>query len=235
MTAIHNAGRLPWGYRYCQVLASLARNPTLSDPRMLQNLPSSVAALEIIANYLDADLIQEGVRRGLLHPRLTRRTAVDVCRKMVIGPLGDWTGSPRSGKVKATYARSSRNILLAPVHGNHVAADVQALLLEAANDRPTDAPGGTRFLGQGTRPGQDSEVVRWDMLAAVEPEPGAAHGTLPPMTCRPLVEKLVKVALVEELLRAGEWSGWGGRIAHGILGATRTAIARRRRPTRRWR
>jgi len=82
MRSPDNAGRLPWGQRYCQVLASLARNPTLSDPRMLQNLPSSVAALEIIANYLDVDLIQEGVRRGLLHPRLTRRTAVDVCRKM---------------------------------------------------------------------------------------------------------------------------------------------------------
>jgi hypothetical protein len=82
MTAIHNSGRLPWGHRYCQVLASLARNPTLSDPKVLQNLPSSVSALEIIASYLDANLIQEGVRRGLLHRRLTRRTTLDVCRKL---------------------------------------------------------------------------------------------------------------------------------------------------------
>lgn len=82
MTAIHNSGRLPWGQRYSQVLASLARNPTLGDPKMLQNLPSTVAALQIIASYLNGDLIQEGVRRGLLHPRLTRRTALDVCRKL---------------------------------------------------------------------------------------------------------------------------------------------------------
>ena len=82
MTAIHNSGRLPWGQRYCQVLASLARNPTLSDPKTLQQLPSSVAALEIIASYLDAGLIQEGLRRGLLHRRLTRESAVEVCRRM---------------------------------------------------------------------------------------------------------------------------------------------------------
>lgn len=82
MTTIHNSGRLPWGQRYCQVLALLARNPTLGDPKMLQNLPSSVAGLQIIASYLNGDLIQEGVRRGLLHPRLTRRTALDVCRKL---------------------------------------------------------------------------------------------------------------------------------------------------------
>src|SRR5690348_2044691 len=49
MTAIYNSGRLPWGQRYCQVLASMARNPALSDPKLLQMLPSSIAALEVIA------------------------------------------------------------------------------------------------------------------------------------------------------------------------------------------
>src|SRR6266704_80565 len=30
MTTIHNSARLPWGQRYCQFLARMARNPALS-------------------------------------------------------------------------------------------------------------------------------------------------------------------------------------------------------------
>jgi hypothetical protein len=82
MTAIHSSGRLPWGQRYCQVLALMARNPAFNDLKLLQQLPSSVAALEIIATHLDTKLIQDGVRRGLLHRGLTRRCALATCRKM---------------------------------------------------------------------------------------------------------------------------------------------------------
>jgi len=82
MSAIHRHGRLPWGQRYCQVLAVLARNPALDDPEVLRHLPSSVGALEIIATHLDTNLIQDGVRRGLLHRGLTRKSALATCRKM---------------------------------------------------------------------------------------------------------------------------------------------------------
>jgi hypothetical protein len=82
MTAIHNSGRLPWGHRYCQVLALLGRNPALSDPKLLAMLPSSISALEVIAANLDATLIQEGLRSRTLHPRLTRKTALAAARKL---------------------------------------------------------------------------------------------------------------------------------------------------------
>jgi len=82
MTAIYNSGRLPWGQRYCQVLASMARNPALSDLKLLQRLPSSIAALEVIARLLDAKLIQEGLRSGALHRGLTRPAALAVARKL---------------------------------------------------------------------------------------------------------------------------------------------------------
>jgi hypothetical protein len=82
MTAIYNSGRLPWGQRYCQVLASMARNPALSDPKLLQMLPSSIAALEVIATLLDAELIQEGLRSRALHRGLTRQAALAVARQL---------------------------------------------------------------------------------------------------------------------------------------------------------
>jgi hypothetical protein len=82
MSAIHRHGRLPWGQRYCQVLAVLARNPALDDPEVLRHLPSSVAALEIVGSYLDKKLIEDCVRRGLLHRGLTRKSALEVCRKL---------------------------------------------------------------------------------------------------------------------------------------------------------
>lgn len=82
MTAIYKSGRLPWGQRYCQVLASMARNPALSDPRLLQMLPSSIAALEVIATHLDANLIQEGLRSRALHRSLTRQAALAAARKL---------------------------------------------------------------------------------------------------------------------------------------------------------
>ncbi|HEV2208591.1 MAG TPA: hypothetical protein VG167_07430 [Verrucomicrobiae bacterium] len=82
MTAIYNSGRLPWGQRYCQVLASMARNPALSDPKLLQMLPSSIAALEVIATHLDAELIQEGLRSRALHRGLTRQAALAAARKL---------------------------------------------------------------------------------------------------------------------------------------------------------
>jgi hypothetical protein len=82
MTTIHDVRRLPWGRRYCQVLAVLGRNAALSDPKLLENLPSSIAALEVIAGHLDAELIHEGLRTGVLHRRLTRDTALAVAKKL---------------------------------------------------------------------------------------------------------------------------------------------------------
>lgn len=82
MTRIYNSGRLPWGQRYCQVLALMARNHALSDPKLLQMLPSSIAALEVIATHLDANLIQEGLRSRALHRGLTRQTALAAVRKL---------------------------------------------------------------------------------------------------------------------------------------------------------
>jgi hypothetical protein len=82
MTAIYSSGRLPWGQRYCQVLASMARNPALSDPKLLQMLPSSMAALEVIATHLNAELIQEGLRSRALHRGLTRQTALAEARNL---------------------------------------------------------------------------------------------------------------------------------------------------------
>jgi hypothetical protein len=82
MTAIHKSGRLPWGHRYCQVLAVLGRNPALSDPQLLTRLPSSIAALEVIAANLDAKLIHEGLRSRTLHRKLTRKTALAAARKL---------------------------------------------------------------------------------------------------------------------------------------------------------
>jgi hypothetical protein len=82
MTAIHNSRRLPWGQRYCQVLSVLARNPVLHDPKLLQRLPSSIAALEVISTHLDQALIEEGLRNGMVHRGLTRKAALAAARKM---------------------------------------------------------------------------------------------------------------------------------------------------------
>jgi hypothetical protein len=82
MTAIHKSGRLPWGQRYCQVLAVLGRHPALNDPKLLAMLPSSISALEVLAANLDANLIQEGLRSRTLHPKLTRKTALAAARKL---------------------------------------------------------------------------------------------------------------------------------------------------------
>jgi hypothetical protein len=73
---------LPWKRRYCQVLSLLARNPALADPKVLESLPSSIAALEIIATDLDAKSIQEGVQNGTLHRGLTRKAARAAVRKV---------------------------------------------------------------------------------------------------------------------------------------------------------
>jgi hypothetical protein len=82
LAAIHKTRRLPWGDRYCQILAVIGRNTALSDPKLLAMLPSSIAALEVIAANLDANLIQEGLRSGTLHKRLTRMTALAAARKL---------------------------------------------------------------------------------------------------------------------------------------------------------
>ena len=87
MTAIHNSGRLPWGQRYCQVLTVLARNPALHHAKLLQHLPTSVTALEVLATHLDGTLIREGVQSGAIHRNLTRKAALAVARKMRIQAL----------------------------------------------------------------------------------------------------------------------------------------------------
>jgi hypothetical protein len=63
-------------------LSLLARNPALTDPKVLESLPSSIAALEIIATDLDAKLIQAGVQNGTLHRGLTRKAAVAAARNL---------------------------------------------------------------------------------------------------------------------------------------------------------
>lgn len=70
MSAIFRSGRMPFGQRQCQMLARIAGNQAFRDPALLQKVPQSIAALNVLAG-LDAGRIQKGVRDGTIHARLT--------------------------------------------------------------------------------------------------------------------------------------------------------------------
>jgi hypothetical protein len=82
MTAMFNSGRLPLGQRYGQMLSAIARNKALCNPVLLQSLPQSLAALHALAT-LDARLIEQGIKDGIIHRGLTRQGCLAIVRSFL--------------------------------------------------------------------------------------------------------------------------------------------------------
>lgn len=79
LTSMFNSGRLPFGQRYGQMLSAIARNRALMNPVLLQSLPNSIVALDVLAS-VNPELIEDGIKKGMLHQRLTRKSTLAALR-----------------------------------------------------------------------------------------------------------------------------------------------------------